>query len=88
MGVLVGDPIYFTVLKHLYHFKTEILFKDLQNNFYTKKNFVGAPTSPPLYARPYFSLIKSLAGMRTPPLSDNVQNFVVFFIDISGCVCG
>ena len=36
MGVLVGDPIYFTVLKHLYHFKTEILFKDLQNNFYTK----------------------------------------------------
>ena len=44
MGVLVGDPIYFTVLKHLYHFKTEILFKDLQNNFYTKNNFVqGAP---------------------------------------------
>ena len=39
MGVLVGDPIYFTVLKHLYHFKTEILFKDLQNNFYTKKQF-------------------------------------------------
>ena len=47
MGVLVGDPIYFTVLKHLYHFKTEILFKDLQNNFYTKNNFVqGAPTPP------------------------------------------
>ena len=51
MGVLVGDPIYFTVLKHLYHFKTEILFKDLQNNFYTKNNFVqGAPT-PPLTVR-------------------------------------
>ena len=82
MGVLVGDPIYFTVLKHLYHFKTEILFKDLQNNFYTKNNFVqGAPTSPPLYARPYFSLIKSLAGLRTPPpFSDNVRNFEFFFI--------
>ena len=81
MGVLVGDPIYFTVLKHLYHFKTEILFKDLQNNFYTKNNFVqGAPTSPPLYARPYFSLIKSLAGLRTPPpFSDNVRYFEFFY---------
>ena len=50
MGVLVGDPIYFTVLKHLYHFKTEILFKDLQNNFYKKNSFGrGAPTPPPHY---------------------------------------
>ena len=40
VGVMVGDPIGFTVLKHVYHFKTEILFKDLQNNFYTKNNFV------------------------------------------------
>ena len=81
MGVLVGDPIYFTVLKHLYHFKTEILFKDLQNNFYTKKFRTRSSDPPPipLYARPYFSLIKSLAGLRTPPpFSDNVRNFEFF----------
>ena len=36
VGMFVGDPIGFTVLKHVYHFKTEILFKDLQNNFYKK----------------------------------------------------
>ena len=39
VGVMVGDPIGFTVLKHVYHFETEILFKGLQNNFYYKKNF-------------------------------------------------
>ena len=68
MGVLVGDPIYFTVLKHLYHFKTEILFKDLQNNFYTKNNFVqGAPTPhPPLYEHPYFSLMKNFGLVEDP----------------------
>ena len=48
MGVLVGDPIYFTVLKHLYHFKTEILFKDLQNNFYTK-TILYKELGPPLF---------------------------------------
>ena len=77
---LLSLSLNFTVLKHLYHFKTEIL--DLQNNFYTKNNFVqGAPTpTPPLYARPYFSLIKSLAGLRTPPpFSDNVRNFDFFY---------
>ena len=77
MGVLVGDPIYFTVLKHLYHFKTEILFKDLQNNFYTKNNFIqGAPTHPPRHRMHY---AHSLAGLRTPPpFSDNVRNFEFF----------
>ena len=40
VGVLVGDPIGFTVLKHVYHFKTEIFFKHLQNNFYTKSLIV------------------------------------------------
>ena len=50
MGVLVGDPIYFTVLNHLYHFKTEILFKDLQNNFYKKKTVSdGELQRPPHY---------------------------------------
>ena len=29
VGVMVGDPIGFTVLKHVYHFETEILFKGL-----------------------------------------------------------
>ena len=47
MGVLVGDPIYFTVLKHLYHYKTDILFKDLQNNFYTKKFRTRSSDPPP-----------------------------------------
>ena len=46
--MLVGYQIGFTVLKHVYHFKTEILFKDLQNNFYKKNSFGrGAPTPPP-----------------------------------------
>ena len=81
MVVLVGDQIGFTVLKHVYHFKNEILFKDPQNNF-DKKTVSDRELCPPppLYTCPYFSLIKSLAGMRTPPLSDNVQNFVVFLI--------
>ena len=34
VGVMVGDPIGFNVLKHVYHFETEILFKGQQNNFY------------------------------------------------------
>ena len=38
VGVMVGDPIGFTVLKHVYHFETEILFKDLITTF-IKKNF-------------------------------------------------
>ena len=46
--VLVGDPIGFTVLKHVYHFKTEILFKDLQKTF-TKKQFRTLSSDPPLY---------------------------------------
>ena len=49
MGVLVGDPIYFTVLKHLYHFKTEILFKDLQNKFYKKTVSDGELCHPTHY---------------------------------------
>ena len=45
VGVMVGDPIGFTVLKHVYHFETEILFKGLQNNFYQK--FQMRSSDPP-----------------------------------------
>ena len=66
VGVMVGDPIGFTVLKHVYHFETEILFKGLQNNFYFLKC-------------PYFSLIISLAGVRTP-LFRQCRKFRNFFL--------
>ena len=70
MGVLVGDPIYFTVLKHLYHFKTEILFKDLQNNFYTKNNFVqGAPIPSPPTVRTFILFFDKKFGWVEDPVS-------------------
>ena len=46
VGVMVGDPISLTVLKHVYHFETGILFKGLQNNFYKKRFGWGALTPP------------------------------------------
>ena len=44
VGVMVSDPIGFTVFKHVYHFETEILFKGLQNNKFRMRS-----SDPPQY---------------------------------------
>ena len=82
-GWVVRWPYSFSVLNHIYHSKTKILFRDLQNKLLYNKLFRtrSSKDPPPLLHMSILFFDKKFGcGADPPPFSDNVQYSIVFFM--------